>query len=152
MINGNFQTRMPEPDMVPRALVRAMFFVMASSLALVAFARITHRPVIAELPDSPIATSVTLDMVGSRDGKVTLYDSAGNAVVRSGDDKMGFVGVIWTVISRQRHVMGIPDTGPITVARRQNGHIAIIDPSTGWSTDLIGYGADNVAAFARLVD
>jgi hypothetical protein len=29
--------------------------------------------------------------------------------------------------------------------------MAITDPSTGWSADLMGFGADNASAFARLL-
>jgi hypothetical protein len=40
----------------------------------------------------------------------------------------------------------------LRLVRRANGHTAIIDPATDWSIELIGYGADNIAAFARLLD
>jgi putative photosynthetic complex assembly protein len=56
------------------------------------------------------------------------------------------------VIDRERVVNGISGTPPVQVLRRDNGNIAILDPSTGMATELIGYGADNVAAFAKLLD
>ena len=42
-------------------------------------------------------------------------------------------------------------TGPLTLVRYDNGRIAIHDPSTGWSADLMGFGIDNAKAFARLL-
>jgi hypothetical protein len=41
---------------------------------------------------------------------------------------------------------------PLRLVRRENGHVAILDDTTGWSIELIGYGQDNVAAFAKLID
>jgi len=51
---------------------------------------------------------------------------------------------------------GVPKVGVLEVAavvdaRRENGNIAIIDPNTHLSIDLIGYGKDNVAAFENLL-
>jgi hypothetical protein len=40
----------------------------------------------------------------------------------------------------------------LRLVRRENGHVAILDDTTGWSIELIGYGQDNVAAFAKLID
>ena len=40
----------------------------------------------------------------------------------------------------------------VRVVRREDGHIAIIDDKTGMAVEVTGYGADNAAAFARIVD
>ena len=46
---------------------------------------------------------------------------------------------------------GVAGNPPLQLVRRENGHTAIIDPATNWSIELIGHGADNIAAFARLL-
>jgi len=49
----------------------------------------------------------------------------------------------------------VPDRGvfvPIQVVRRENENIAILDDQTGMAVELIGYGKDNVAAFAQLLE
>jgi hypothetical protein len=60
--------------------------------------------------------------------------------------------VIGRVVERSRFVNNASQTAPITVVRRENGNIAIIDETTDLRVELIGYGKDNVAAFARLLD
>jgi hypothetical protein len=37
------------------------------------------------------------------------------------------------------------------VRQHENGRLSIHDPSTGWRADLMGFGADNAAAFAKLL-
>lgn len=150
------QMKMRDKDMVPRVLVQAMFALMLASLALVSFAVLSDRPHVGVLKISPIAAETTLILDGTRDGTVAVTTLAGDIVARSNDDKGGFIGVIWRVLARERMLREIPhpvaNTAPVRVVRRENGHIAVLDTVTDWSVELIGYGHDNVAAFARLVD
>ena len=60
--------------------------------------------------------------------------------------------MIWVAIMRERLVQDISSNAPVRVVRRENGHIGILDDTTGWKIELIGYGKDNVAAFAKLLD
>jgi hypothetical protein len=64
----------------------------------------------------------------------------------------GFIGVIGRVFDRDRQVAGVADNPSLFVVRRENGNVAIIDRSIDLSVELIGYGTDNVAAFAKLLD
>ena len=48
--------------------------------------------------------------------------------------------------------VAVPSAAPVRIVERENGHVAVIDDTTGWKIELIGYGQDNVAAFARLID
>ena len=146
------QMKMRDREMVPRFAVQLMFALMIVSLAIVSFATVTGRPHVGVAAPSPIAQEVSLRLQGNREGNVVVYDDAGRIVARSEEDLQGFIGVVWRVMARVRLVHGLPDTAPIRLVRRENGHIEIIDPSTDWSFPLIGYGADNVAAFARLID
>lgn len=141
-----------QPEMVPRFMVIAMFSLMGLSLSLVGYSRLTDAPKTGVLIEAPVVAERTIQMVATREGAVTVLNTEGEVIARSGDDKAGFIGVVWRVLARHRLTQGLPDIAPVRVLRRENGHIAVHDTVTDWSIELIGYGADNVAAFARLVD
>lgn len=146
------QMKHRDKDMVPRFLVVAMFSLMAASLAIVAYAQWMDVPQRGVVNAAPVANEITVQFETSREGVSTIYDMDGNQIAHSADDKMGFIGVIGIVIARERLVADLPNITPVTVIERTNGTYAITDPATGWSVELIGYGADNVAAFAGLLN
>lgn len=146
------QMRHRDKEMVPKILVQGMFALMLGSLALVAYAQWADVPQVGVLEASPIAESIEVTLSGDRSGTYQVYNASGEMIASTADPRAGFIGVIGRVIDRERTVLKADPTGPITVARRENGNIAIIDPSTNLSIDLIGYGADNVAAFANLLN
>ncbi|MEX1235953.1 MAG: photosynthetic complex assembly protein PuhC [Roseovarius sp.] len=152
MTATDLRSRPPQPEMVPRFMVIAMFTLMGLTLGLAGYAQLTDMPKSGVLVEAPIEAERVIKMVGTRDGNVTVLDAQGNVIALSSEDKMGFVGVVWRVLARHRYVQGVPDTDPVWLIRRENGNIAIQDTATDWSIELIGYGADNVAAFAKLVD
>jgi len=146
------QMRHRDKEMVPRILVQGMFALMLGSLALVAYAQWADVPQVGVLETSPVAQSRDVTLVGDRTGKYEVFAADGALIASTADDRSGFIGVIGRVIDRERNVLQADSNGPITVARRENGNIAIIDPSTNLSIDLVGYGTDNVAAFANLLE
>lgn len=146
------QMRHRDREMVPRVLVVAMFGLMAASLVLVAYAQwfdVPQRGVVNELP---IVKERAVVFESSREGVSTVYDLDGTQIAYSGDELNGFIGVIGIALRRQRTVNDIDLNAPVTIAERENGTIVIIDPVTNWSVDLIGYGQDNIAAFATLLN
>ena len=146
------QMKMRDREMVPRVLVIAMFALMAASLALVTFARVTDQPLRGVPAPSKIAAERLITLEGTRNTGIRVMDAQGAEIAFSKDDKAGFIDVIWVAVTRERKVQGVTGNPPLTLVRRENGHTAIIDPATNWSIELIGYGADNIAAFARLLD
>jgi len=146
--------KLPEDrDMVPRTLVVAMFTLMGVTLALTAFATLTDRTHVGVLVDSPVVAETQLSLIGTREGNVAVLNANGIQIAHSAEDKQGFIGVIWRVMERRRLLAGNPGSvEPIRLVRRENGHIVLIDPVTDMTVPLIGYGPDNVAAFARLID
>lgn len=141
-----------DKDMVPRFLVVAMFSLMAASLAIVAYAQWFDVPQRGVVNTTAVVDQKTIRFESSREGVSTVFDIDGNQIAHSGDDMMGFIGVMGIVLNRERLVSGVANEAPVTLIKRQNGTYAIEDPLTGWSVELIGYGADNVAAFAKLLD
>ncbi|WP_179380690.1 photosynthetic complex assembly protein PuhC [Jannaschia marina] len=146
------QMKHRDREMVPRFLVVAMFTVMAASVALVGFARLTDRPLEGTRAPVAITQELTLTMRGDRAAGVGLHTADGTRVAHSGEPRKGFIGVIATSIDRARQVKGAPADAPIRVVRRADGSTAILDDASGWSIVLIGHGKDNVAAFADLLD
>ncbi|MEL6960054.1 MAG: photosynthetic complex assembly protein PuhC [Pseudomonadota bacterium] len=146
------QMKHRDKEMVPRVLVIAMFSLMAASLLLVAYAQwfdVPQRGVVNQLP---IVNERQVVFESSREGVSTVYDLEGNQIAHSGDELQGFVGVIGIALRRERTINNADLTAPVTIAERNNGTIVIIDPETGWSVDLLGYGQDNVAAIAGLLN
>lgn len=146
------QMKARDKEMVPRILVVAMFALMAASLALVAFARLTDQPLTGVPEASPVVQEVAITLEGSRTADVRVLNADGVQIASSDDTRAGFIHVMWVAIARERKVQQVTDNPALRLVRRANGHVAIIDPATDWSIELIGYGADNVAAFAKLLD
>lgn len=146
------QMKHRDREMVPRFLVQAMFALMLGSVALVGFAQITDQPLRGVAPASAIVSERAITLQGDRNSGVHVLDAEGHKIAYSGDDKAGFIDVIWVSVSRERMTQRVEGNPPLRLVRRENGHTAIIDPATDWKIELIGYGADNVAAFAKLID
>lgn len=142
----------PETILVPPFVARAMFALMIAAVGLVAYAKVTDKPLIAVVQQAPVAQSIDVIITGDKSGIYTVTTLDGTLLARSSDDMGGFLGVMGRVIDRERLVNGVSGTPPVQVVRRDNGNIAILDASTGLNTELIGYGRDNVAAFAKLLD
>lgn len=152
MAQTTARIRHPEHVMVPKALAIAMFGLMFVTVALVAFATLTDRPKTGVLVEQPVVASRQIILTGDRAGTYTVYDQDGTQLAISSADKAGFIGVVGRTFDRERFSRGVTAGAPVTVLRRENGNIAIRDETTGLSVELIGYGQDNVAAFARLLD
>jgi len=146
------QMRHRDREMVPKILVQGMFALMFASLCIVAYAQWFNVPQKGVLIEAPVVQSRDIVLTGQRDGTYHVYDTSGGLLTASSDPLNGFIGVMGRAIDRERLVRGLPLATPVQVVRRDNGHIAVIDASTDNVVELIGYGADNVAAFAQLLD
>lgn len=146
------QMKHRDRDMVPSVLVKAMFSLMLAAVVLVGYARLTDRPVGAVAPHSDVEREIAITLVGDRNTGVQVLGADGAELAHSTDELSGFIDVVWIAITRERLLHDIPSNEPLRVVRRANGHTAVIDDTTGWKIELIGYGQDNVAAFAKLID
>lgn len=147
------QMRHRDREMVPRILVQAMFALMIASLGIVAYAQWFDVPNRGVLVEAPVVQSLDITFTaGERDHVYTVTNAGGEVLVTSADEKAGFIGVMGRVVARERQVNAVAGNPPVQVVRRENGNIAIIDDSTDLRVELIGYGQDNVAAFAKLLD
>ncbi len=136
-------------DLIPRPMLRLMLAIVLASLALVTLAVVTGVPHGGRPKDSPIVAERALVIKTGGAQAVTLYDIDGTELEHLGHG--GFVTVIGSGIDRERTVHKVAKDLPVTLVRRENGRFSVIDPETGWSAELTIFGADNEAAFAKLL-
>lgn len=145
------QTRIPE--LIPRPVLRAMVGLCMATLALVTWAVLTDRPMSA-IPDPSSITSERAMILVSNgtSGAVTVLAPSGTVIARLDSEEGGFVAGVARVIERERVMRDAGNAAPVLVRRTANGRLSIHDPVTGWRADLMGFGADNARAFAKLLD
>ena len=140
-----------EKDLVPTVLVRAMFGLVFTCLVMVSLSVWSGRPVVSVPPASPVAVERVMFLHGKMDGSARVLDGDGSLIRAFPADKGGFVAGMSRVLDRERTKARVALDGPVRIVRTENGRLAIFDPSTGWSADLMGFGADNSAVFASLL-
>ncbi|SIS50371.1 putative photosynthetic complex assembly protein [Roseivivax lentus] len=143
--------RHEDRDLVPLVLVRAMTALVLVILALTSFWVWTDRPLEALPPESPVAQERIIFLAGEMSGAARVLDQNGTVIVDFGPKEGGFIAGVARVLERERTNARQPLDGPVRLVAYENGRMGIFDPSTGWRADLMGFGADNAAAFARLL-
>jgi len=142
-----------DKEMIPLVLGRAMFGLAIVSVILVALARVTDRPLVGVASAPPIVDERVITFTAAAErGSYVVHDETGQQLVASSDPMAGFIGVMGQVLDRKRMLVGVDPATPLRVVRREDGRIDIVDDATNFTVELMGYGADNVAAFARLLD
>ena len=142
----------PEDRLLPRFLIRGMIALVLAALAIATYARITDRPLVSTPPVAPVVAeaAVTFHSDGVS-GAVTVLNADGTVLTDLSAEDGGFIAGIHRVIIRERTKHRVAFDGPVILQAYDNGRMAIHDPSTGWGADLMGFGADNAGAFARLL-
>lgn len=138
-------------EKIPRIILRAMLFLVLSVLALVTWARVTDRPLDATPPDVPVAEVRSIVILGAMDGSARVTDADGTLIADLAPEEGGFIAGMWRALNRERTKARMPLQAPVDLIRFQDGRLALHDPSTGWRVELMGFGHDNTAAFARLM-
>ncbi|CAA2141225.1 photosynthetic complex assembly protein PuhC [Hyphomicrobium sp. ghe19] len=85
-------------------------------------------------------------------GSILIKDAHSGELIDTivpGND--GFVRAVMRVIARERLIAGGAKTTPFTLTRWDNGRLTISDPANGKKTELVGFGASNEQAFAKLL-
>jgi len=146
------QTQTRDKEAIPRILVAAMFTMVALILALVAMARFTDRPLEALPVDGVIAVEREIHIWGELSGRATVTDLQGNVIATLGPNEGGFVSGVKRAITHVRGTAGIDPDAPVRLMRFEDGRLALRDETTGYRVELAGFGRDNTAAFARLLN
>jgi putative photosynthetic complex assembly protein len=139
-----------EKDMVPRALLWAMFALAMSALAITAFAVLTGRPPEAQPQAAEVLRERWIVLEGHGAKAVTVREVDGSVLLDMAHG--GFVTVIQNGLQTERKKHGVDPLNPVRIVEYQNGRLAVEDPDTGWSVELYAFGSDNKAAFERLLD
>lgn len=140
-----------DKELIPRRMVRAMLGLVLACLAVVTLARITDTPLIATPPEGRIVATRDVILSVETSGAATIRDANGHVIGDLPPEQGGFIAGVGRVIERERLKHRLPLEGPVSLIWQDTGRISIQDPSTGWSADLMGFGADNARAFARLL-
>lgn len=140
-------------DLVPRLMVRAMFTLVALVLVIVSIATLTGRPVQNTPPAGELIRERAIHLSGDASGAARVLDGTTGALIADfPSDKGGFVAGIERVIARNRGLYGTDMSAPVLLQLREGNRLSITDPVTGWSAELMGFGASNSRVFARLLD
>jgi putative photosynthetic complex assembly protein len=138
-------------EMVPRALVRAVCGLLLAVLLIVAYASITDRPPVAVAPAGEIVISKPMVIKAQTSGAVRVFDTDGVLIADLSAGQGGFISSIARTVKRQRILSNVSLDGPVILTSDTLGRLKITDPNSGWSADLMSFGADNSGAFAMLL-
>lgn len=141
--------RSENPEMIPRALLRGMLVLVLATLALVSFAVLTGRDHVGVPKEAAIINERQIILQGHSAQAVTVLNVDGSVMLDLPHG--GFVTVIQSGLATERRKHGIDPLLPVRLVKYENGRLTIEDDETGWSAELYAFGADNEAAFERLL-
>lgn len=140
-------------EKIPRILLRAIALLLATVLALVSFARFTGMEPAAMPPANvPVVAERTLIIFGDREGNAQILDMHGTQIANLSPEQGGFISGVWRSMARIRNQMHVDPNAPVRLVKFEDGRLGLRDDLTGWRVELIGFGRDNTAAFARLLE
>ena len=149
LADRKFDKGHPERDMIPRTLLWGMLALALSTLALVTFNTVTDRAHVGvPAAGTPIKERQFI-LEGLSAQAVVVKDIDGTVLLDLPHG--GFITVIQSAMARARVVAQITGNPPMKVVQYDNGRLVAEDPATGWSAELYAFGADNKAAFERLL-
>jgi putative photosynthetic complex assembly protein len=136
-------------EMIPKALLRAMLALAVGSLMLVSYGVVTDRPREGVPVPAAVVTERTIALIGGGAQAVTVLDDRG--AVLADLPHGGFVTVVQNALEAARRRHGVDPDRPIRIVAYANGRLTMEDPETGTTFELHAFGADNEAAFRRLL-
>lgn len=120
-------------------------------VVLVAWARLTDRPLDAQPKRLPITSERVVVMSADLSGSALITDDAGKLVAKFGPGEAVFISTIVRVIDRERKKVGADLNAPIYLRQRGETRLTFFDPETQRETELSSFGQDNVASFKALL-
>ncbi|MDP3265152.1 MAG: photosynthetic complex assembly protein PuhC [Tabrizicola sp.] len=138
------------PETVPKALLLGMLALALSALAIASYASFTGREPVGQPQASEVVREKWIVMEGLNAQAVIVKNADGSVLLDLPHG--GFVTVIQSGIHTERRRQGVDQTKPVRIVEYANGRLVAEDPETGWSAELYAFGADNKAAFERLLD
>lgn len=136
-------------EMIPKSLLRAMLALALGSLALVTVGVLTDHPHGGVPAPAAVVQERTIALIGGGAQAVTVLDDKGQILAEMPHG--GFVTVVQNALETARKRHGVDPARPIRIVEYANGRLTMEDPDTGVSFELHAFGADNEAAFRRLL-
>ena len=139
--------------LAPKALLRGLLLLIAATLAIATWARVTDAP-LAATPDmsAPVEAERLLLIHGQMNGAATVLDLNGAVIARLDPQSGGFVAGMRRALDQVRGRHGVDPGLPVRLIRFEGGRLALVDDHTGWRAELIGFGRDNFTAFSQLLN
>jgi len=142
----------------PKGALYAAAALIGASLALVGGVRLQHAldpapPLARSDVHGAVLQSRSLSFSDAPDGSVLVRDVDSGANLALAEASEGFVRGVLRALARQRGLQALgPDAGGFTLTSYGDGTLWLRDEATGESIELGGFGADNRAAFAQLLE
>ena len=143
----------------PKAVLVFAATLVGGALLLAAMMRLTgtppqSSPVLARAATGVVAVkSRDLSFADQSDGSLRIVDvSTGSTagVVAAGSES-GFIRGVMRGLMRNRQQRGVDIAPPFRLTKWANGQISITDSTSGYVTDLSGFGDTNRAAVEALL-
>ena len=138
-------------DTVLTNALRAMFAMVVLVLIAVSAFQFSGMQKSAIPPNAEIVAEAPILIKTDQTGAVKVFDDKGQMLVDWDGEQGGFVSGVARVIERERTKIGAPQDAPVIIRWRENNRLSVFDPQTEWQADLMGFGADNARAFAKLL-
>ncbi|MBC7770030.1 MAG: hypothetical protein H7124_14705 [Phycisphaerales bacterium] len=143
-----------DKDPFPRWTLFAAATLIVFSLVAAASGRylnLNAEPSAEQADIAPISVR-DLTFADAPDGSVQVLDATGEQIVlvlEPGTN--GFIRGVLRGMARARRARGIDQAPPFRLAEWPDGRLSLEDTATGQRIELNSFGADNRAAFARLL-
>lgn len=136
---------------IPRLLLRAVMGLVLFSIVAVLVGQFTERGLVMN-PPVTAAEEVQLTFEAQPGGDMIVRNGeTGVTVAVLAADGDGFIRGVLRGMERGRALARLSHQPTYLLIRSTDGRLTISDPETGERIDLNGFGADNLAAFARLL-
>ena len=141
--------RKRDRELIPRRLVIAMFSMAIAAVMLTGFAVLTERPLVGQPQLAPVVAERSLVIDADGNGIRVTDASTGGTVLDLTNG--GFISVVNDGLERARIVNRISGNPPVTLTLYENSRLSLLDPTTGWSTEISSFGPGNVGVWMNLL-
>lgn len=145
-------------NMVPTAAIAFAGALVLASFTLVASVRsniLPAAPTQSELRQvkgvKPVRERM-LHFADTPDGFVLVTDATtGEQVAKIGQEGSGFIRGVMRGLARERRMHKLDGRVPFKLTLHQDTSLTLVDPTTGRTLELNGFGHTNRAAFLKLI-
>ena len=124
--------------------------MLLSLLGVISFQILNFEPL--NIPkNSAVISSKLIYLQRDQDSSTKILDESKIVLVEYPKGRETFVSSLVTVIERDRLTRNMDKAGPLILQQTDNKRISIFDPTTAIEIDLMGFGAENVRIFSKIL-